>query len=522
MSDAKSLAGQIGRASAIIMIWSLLDKALAIAKEMLTAHRFGVSTSLDVFNLAYSFPGILVLLFSGAVTSAFVPLYLEWRNHYSVEADSHATWLIYFTVLFFAALTLVCFFLAPEIIGLIGYGFQPEEKRFAVVMERMLILLILIDGAGILFCGILHARKLFSHLYIAPIFVNITIIFFLFFDVRSDIYILVWGFLLGTLFKTIYLGLAVHREKFQFGTPLPFDRQKMKAFWLLAIPMLGSQLIANLNLLVDQMMATQLPAGSVSTLRYAFRINDLPIQVVITAISRAIFPFIIEEAVAGNRENLRNILKYSLIFLGFLTIPITCLMVLFSKDLVILLLKRGAFDMEAAMQTAQTLVCYSLGLFFYSYTFVNGAFFASLQKTKILLYMGVFSIFVNVLLNLLFMHFFGAKGIALSTSATMGIVSICFFFLLKRNLGITDVTQMKSSFIRIILAATGMTGFGFVVIRLFEITTISRWIFAPIAAAAASIFYLGIIWMFRTPDLDVCITVLTKKIIAWRKTYFRP
>jgi putative peptidoglycan lipid II flippase len=521
MSDSRSLAGQIGRASAIIMIWSLVDKALAIGKEMLTAHRFGVSTSLDVFNLAYSFPGIVVLLFSGALTAAFVPLYLEWRKHSSKEADSHTTWLIYLTTLFFAVMALICFFLAPEIIHLIAYGFQPEEQNLAVIMERMLILLILIDGAGILLCGILHARKLFFHLYIAPIFVNITITFLLFFDMGLDIYVLVWGFLIGTLMKTIYIGIAVHREKFQFGTPLPLDRQKLKVFWLLAIPMLGSQLIANMNLLVDQMMATQLPAGSVSTLRYAFRINDLPIQVVISAISRAIFPFIIEEVVAGNRENLRNIFKYSLIFLGFLTIPITCLMVLFSEDLVILLLKRGAFDMEAARQTSQTLVCYSLGLFFCSYTFVNSTFFASLQKTKTLLYMGFFSIILNVLFNFLFMHLFGIKGIALSTSATMGIVSSCLFFLLKRDLAITNLYSMLSSFTRIILAAIGMMVFGFVLIKLFEFTTISRLVFAPIAAAAASLFYLGIIWMFRTPDLDVCITVLTNKIIVWRKTFFQ-
>jgi hypothetical protein len=93
MSESTSLASQIGRASAVIMIWSMMDKILAIGKEVLTAHRFGVSASLDVFNLAYSFPGTIVLLFSSALVSAVVPLYLEWRSLSSREADSHATWL---------------------------------------------------------------------------------------------------------------------------------------------------------------------------------------------------------------------------------------------------------------------------------------------------------------------------------------------------------------------------------------------------------------------------------------------
>jgi putative peptidoglycan lipid II flippase len=509
MSESASLAGQIGKASVVIIIWAMVDKILAIGKEVLTAQRFGVSAELDVFNLAYSFPGIIVL-FSSVLAAALVPLYLEWRTRSSREADSQATWLIYGTTLLFAALALICFVFTPEIIRLIGYGFQPWEKQLAVSMERLLILLIIIDGAGILFRGILHAKKLFSHLYIAPLFVNITIIFLLFFDMGLDIYLLVWGFLIGTLMKTVYMGIALYRKGFHYGTPLPFDRQKMKTFWLLAIPMLGNALIANSNMMVDQVMATQLPAGSISTLRYALRINDFPVQVVITAISAAIFPFISEEAAAGNNENLKGIFKYALIFVGFITIPITCLVVLFSEDLVILLLKRGAFDMEAARQTAQTLVCYSLGLFFYAYAFVNGSFFAALQNTKALFYMGIASLLLNVFFNFVFMHLIGVKGIALSTSVTMFIISLYFIHLLQRRLAISNLSEIFSSFFRMILAAACMLGTGFLCLRLFQMGSTERWIYLPITLTLVCISYLAVVWVFRTDDLNACWDALAR------------
>lgn len=153
MREHSSLGSQIGRASAVIMICTLVDKILAIGKEMMTAHRFGVSASLDAFNLVYSFPGIIILPFSATFATAFVPLYLNWRNRSSLEADSHATWFIYLSMLFFMVLTLICFVYSPEIIQLIGYGFQPREKRLAVAMERLLILLFFIDGIGFLFRG---------------------------------------------------------------------------------------------------------------------------------------------------------------------------------------------------------------------------------------------------------------------------------------------------------------------------------------------------------------------------------
>lgn len=519
-NESESLAGQIGKASVVIIIWAMVDKILAIGKEVLTAQRFGVSASLDVFNIAYSFPGIIVL-FSGVLGAALVPLYLEWSNRSSEEADSHATWLMYITALLFAVLALLCFVFTPEIIQLIGYGFQPWEKQLAITMERLLILLLVIDGAGILFRGLLHAKKLFSHLYVAPLFVNITIVLLLFFDTGLDIYSLVWGFLIGTLMKTVYMGIALYQKGFQYGTPLPIESQQMKAFWLLAIPMLGNALIANSNVLIDQVMATQLPEGSISTLRYAFRINDFPVQVVITAISMAIFPFISEEAAAGNQENLRGIFKYTLIFVGFLTIPITCLVVLFSEDVVILLLKRGAFDMEAARETAQTLVCYSLGLFFYAYTFVNGSFFAALQNTKALFYMGIASLILNVFFNFIFMNLIGVKGIALSTSVTMFIISLYFIWLLKRRLAISELSEIFSSFYRMILAAACMLGIGFLCLWLFQVGSTARWIYLPVTLTLVCACYLTVIWMFRNQDLTTCWETLgrmLRMIIMGKKT----
>lgn len=521
MSETPSLAGQIGRASVLIILLSMADKILAIGKEMMIAHRFGISAELDVFNVAQAFPLMLVQFFSSALLSAFVPLYLEWRTRGSSrEADSHATWLIFLATAFFAVVTLICVSLSPFIIQLTGYGFGHKETQMGVVMQQLLSVLIFVDGAGILFRGMLHARKLFFHLYAAPVFVNLTIVLSLSFSVGFDIYTLIWAFLAGTLIKTIYTGIALRHEGVSFGTPVPFDRKKVSSVWYLAMPLLGSELVANSNLLIDQVMATLLPAGSVSTLRYAFRINDLPIQVVIAAVSTAIFPFISEEIAAGRRDNLKNIFKYSLIFVGFLTIPITCLVVLFAQDIVIVLLQRGAFDMEAARQTAQTLVFYSLGLCFYAYAFINGTFFAALQHTKTLLHMGILSVFLNVFFNYLFMNVFGIKGIALSTSVTMGIISMRFIYLLKKNFGMINFAETFFSFGRLLLAAAGMLGTALAVITLLEYAGLSRLIAVPLSAAVSCLCYLGIIWFFRTEDLDACIALLTKKVTAWKQMLF--
>jgi hypothetical protein len=90
-------------------------------------------------------------------------------------------------------------------------------------------------------------------------------------------------------------------------------------------------------------------------------------------------------------------------------------------------------------------------------------------------------------------------------------------FLLKKNLGMTSLTQTFSSFYRLLLAAAGMLGTGWVIMKLFEFLSVSRLILVPIAASAASLCYLGIIWVFRTEDLNTCITVLIRNLSSWKR-----
>lgn len=513
MPDMKDTYNQIGRASMIIIALSLVDKALALVKEMLVARNFGIAPSLDVFNVAYALPAVTVLFFTGALSSAFIPLYLEWTSRRSREhADANARLLIYSCCLFFGALALAGYLLSPFLFALVGYGFGAEEKRLGIELERILIFLLLIDGAGMVLRGLLHAGKSFFSLYIAPIFVNLVLILFLSSHYGSDIHTMAWGFIAGTLCKVIYMAVALHRGGFSFFSKPNLDWVTLTSVVAVALPMLGSEMIANSNLLVDQVMASQLSPGSVSALRYAYRINDMPIQVIVMAISRAIFPFLAEQAISGSFEPMRVLFKQALVFLGFLTAPIICLMVLFSRDIVALLLQRGAFDAQATKETADTLVLYSTGMFFYAYTFINGTFFSALKDTKPLFYVGCASIILNFTFNYLFMHAFGVKGIALSTTVTLGTVSIVSVFLLRRRLALTAMSAVYFSLWRIAASGLLMYVSGLLLLNGATLLGIHRLIYLPLLSLALFLLYLTVIRILRTEQLDACLSLTMKPI----------
>jgi putative peptidoglycan lipid II flippase len=278
------------------------------------------------------------------------------------------------------------------------------------------------------------------------------------------------------------------------------------------LPLLGGEFLAGSNPLVDTVMSTYLPSGSVSILRYAGRIHELPVQVLVLAIARAMFPFISESAARGDFEQLGQIFKRTIVFLSFLTIPITCLVVLFADDIVILLYRRGAFDAYAAMQTAQTLSCYSYGLFFFAYTFVNFSFFSALKHTRPLFYMGLITVTLNFVFDVLFMRMMGVSGIALSTTVTFVIIVIIFVAMLRRRLLITDLSEVYVSIFRVVLVSLAMYGVGFLLLKCCQSIGLSRLVYFPTIAPIIYGCYVGALWRIGTPELHECMKMLGRMI----------
>jgi len=436
-STATSTAAAIGRATAVIVALGLMDKVLALAKEVIMADRFGVRPEMDAFNIAYAFPGIVNLLFNGACVAAFVPLYAIWRSRAQPgETRDNTLTVLYSSCLFFIGLALLCSLAAPAILSLIGYGFAKDTLDASVAMERLLVWLILLEGLGMVCFALLQSWKRFGRLTLAQALINAAIIAFLLAGKDLGIKALVYGFLAGTGLKVAAMLASIAGTDLRPLAPFRFRPGALRGFAHLALPLLGSTLVANSNILVDQSMSTSLPPGGVAILRYAYRINDLPLQIIVLALSRAIFPFISEQAAKGDLPGLRAVFRQSMVFLALVCLPVTGYVLLFAEEIVTVLLRRGAFDAQAAQMTALTLRCYGLGLFFMAYAFINGVFFSALRQGLVLLRLGLLTLALNFGFNWLFLKLLGGPhAIALSTTVTMAITSAIFLRLLLGQLG---------------------------------------------------------------------------------------
>jgi putative peptidoglycan lipid II flippase len=427
----------IRKSTAVIIGLTLLDKILALGKEVFFAYRFGITRDLDVFNVAYAFPAIAAMLLGQAAISSLVPLYPSWRERGGKAAGRAMTTVTWTCLGFFALLSLACYATAPVLLSLLGYGFEPASRALGEELERLLVWLILLEGGAALLAAVLQSEKSFAALYSAQLCLNVCIIGALWLWPDVDVRALAVGFLAGVAAKILVMAWALRRsfsDTFLAGPP---DAASLKSFAGLAWPLIIGGLVSNANIVVDQVMGTELPPGAVSSLRYAYRINDLPVQLLIVAMTRAIFPYVSEQAVEGDLAGMRQVFWRGVLFITAVSLPVTAFVLLFSDQIVALLLLRGAFGPEAVGQTALTLAYYSLGMIFYAYTFLNGVFFTALRRNKTLMVIGVATMLLNIAFNRLFINLWGGpEAIAMSTTVTMGLTCLIFVLIINRALGV--------------------------------------------------------------------------------------
>ena len=263
----------------------------------------------------------------------------------------------------------------PLIINLIAPGFTNNNEKFflTVNFSRLAFPFVLFVCLTSLMGAYLNTLNRFAAMALTPIILNLTMILVLliFFGYENNkIYITNFLSLAVSFAGLIQLLWLIYNLKknnvnldlkiFHFGE---FKNNKnVKKLITLLIPVVIGNGAYQLNLLIDMILASGLPDGSISYLYYADRVNQLPLGVLGIAISTALLPILSKQIKnkqknKGN-ESISNAIKIGLIF----SIPACIGLFVLSNEIVSFLFLRGAFDSDDAMLTSSALKALSLGL----------------------------------------------------------------------------------------------------------------------------------------------------------------
>ncbi len=512
---------KIAKATGAVFFAVLAARLIGFMKEPLVAYRFGTTGHMDAFFAAITIPTLFAGILSTGLRMSLLPVFIDLKMKEGIEAAQRLFQAI-FTYAFVAIVLttvlamLFSSFFIPRIFTFSKTAATVEEVKelHHLTLRLFLILmpLFILQCFSDLFSVLLSAFKRFFLPTLAGGLAALMIIAILIFAPGMGIYGLALGTVLGTLLTlavlTVYLRRLGLKFRFSLDRSHPGFKRVFRLFWPLLI---GAFL--GVNLLVDIAMASSFlkKEGSVAALTWAQRMVSIPTFMFIYAVSTAVFPYFSEQAAAGKTEALKNSFNRAVRLLGFIMLPATVGIIVLARPVIQIYLQRGAFTAESTAMTTQAMWFYALGLFFFAYGFVNARIYTVLGDTRTLMWMSLFSVAVNIPLNLLFMHWWAHAGIALSTSVTYTSSNIIKYVLLRRKMGAPGTGKLCLALGRMAGAALVMGAVAYLVLSFLELRAGLLWAVLGAVGSGGGVYFL-ISYLTRSEELKALLEIFRRRV----------
>jgi putative peptidoglycan lipid II flippase len=390
---------------------------------------FGTGDALDAFLIALLVPTFVVNVLAGSLSASFLPTFIRANQEKGILdaqkiLSGVITWFIFFGFILSFLLALSGSLYLPALCS----GFSPEKIELTKHIYYFLLPIILIRGLSVIYTGILNSLENFALAAALPILGPLlSILLILTVGASLGIYALVCGTVLGFGLESFLLGAAVARRNFSLRLrliPLDHDMRIVAGQFL---PMVAGAVIMGSTELIDKGMAAALAPGSVASLNYGNKIITAILALATTAIGTAILPYFASMAAKKEWKNIRNTVKFYLRLIFLLGIPAALFMYGFSDTIIKVIFQRGSFTAGDTNAVSAVQALFAFQIPFYIASIVVVRLISSLRANHILMWGAGINLIVNVGLNILFIHFMGLKGIALSTSF---VYLISFLFLI--------------------------------------------------------------------------------------------
>ena len=287
------------RSIATVGSFTLASRVVGFVRDILIASFLGAGLVSDAFFVAFKVPNFFRRLFAeGAFNAAFVPMFsglmtTDGREAARAFAGEALAVMVVVLFVFVTALQIAMpwamYGLAP------GFAANPEKFDLAVEFTRLTFPYLLFISLVSLMGGILNSAGRFAAAAATPILLNLTLIGALLLAVPylpTTGHALAWGVAAAGIIQFVWLLAAMARAGLSIRLPRPRLTPRVKELLRLMLPGVIGAGVVQINLLVDVVIASLLPEGSISFLYFADRVNQLPVGVIGVAVGTALLPLL--------------------------------------------------------------------------------------------------------------------------------------------------------------------------------------------------------------------------------------
>lgn len=504
------------------------SRILGLVREQVVAALFGTTVAASVFSAASRVPTMVFdLLIGGALSSALVPVFAEVasrneptgtstgipaRSGVSTgdgEADVHSSGdlgAVAGAVLGIALAVLIPIVIALAIVAeplmeLLGTGFAPEVQSQGSLLVRLALPTVILMGVAAIFQAMLLARNDVTRPAIAPAIYNIGIIIgALALSPWMGVSSLVIGMLVGATGQVLLMwpnravGLRIR---------LDLRHPAVRRILRLYGPVAGGLVVSAAIIILDTRLASQTGAGSLAAMRYATTIVQLPLGLVVAALSTASLPVLARYGRNGLIEpGFRQTLGSGLTAVLVLVAPLMVGAMVLREPIVRLLFARGAFDEAGVALTATALLWYAPQLPFVAIDQLLIAALYAVQNTRVPVLAGVACAGIFATVAITTVEPLGMKGLVLANTVQHGAhATILAVYLMRHGLPLT-ATRIRTM-LRVAVAsgtmALALTAATVLVVP--PTSTVTLILYLGAEAGIGSAIYLGTLMAMRGSEV---------------------
>jgi putative peptidoglycan lipid II flippase len=439
----EKIAVSAGRVSGATVV----SRMLGLARDSFFAAIFGTTIYADAFNIAFVIPNFLRrVLGEGTLNASYVPVYTHYlKREGEKPAIEMAAKVFSVLMIVLGVIVVIGALLASPIVRVYAFGWRdsPETMVLTVKLTRLLFPYLFFVALSALAGGTLNSRGYFGLPAFASAFLNIALIGAALLILLTSsgatersVTIFSVGALVGGVLQIACQIPLLRKTGHRFRFDPDFTHPGVKWIGRLMLPGMLAFAVTQINILVDTLLATTLQEGSVTALRLGNRIAVQPLGIFGVAITTAVLPTLASHAAKDDLGKLVEDFAFSLKLMLALLIPSTVAIMVLARPVVRLLFERGEFTAESSTpMTVNAILYYTFGLFAYGGVKAVVQAFYSLKDTVSPMKVAIFTVVLNVVLDIVLAHYLGLIGLAMATSisAIVGFAVLCW--MLGRRLG---------------------------------------------------------------------------------------
>ncbi|MDX1519124.1 MAG: murein biosynthesis integral membrane protein MurJ, partial [Gammaproteobacteria bacterium] len=348
---------------------TLLSRIFGLIRDVVIATLFGARDHTDAFFIAFKIPNYFRRLFAeGGFSQAFVPVLTEVKTTQDQErvkelVDHVAGTLA--TVLFL--ITLLGILAAPVLMIIFASGFTTVEGKFelAVDMLRITFPYLLFISLTAMAGGVLNTYQRFTVPAFTPVLLNFSLIacaLWLAPQLERPVMALAWGVFIAGIVQLLFQLPFLLKLKLIPRPRLDWGHSGVRKIIRLMVPTLFAGSVAQINIMIDMMIASWLVSGSISWLYYSDRLMEFPLGVFGVAIATVILPNLSEKHAGKSPQQFSATLDWALRWVLVIGVPAALGLILLAKPMIATIFQYGEFTADDVVMAGRSLVAYAVGL----------------------------------------------------------------------------------------------------------------------------------------------------------------